>query len=70
VHKYVAELAAACSPASLQIMKRQVYQQLTRELGPSEKEAIQLMVESFARPDFKEGVSSFLEKRPPRFGRV
>jgi enoyl-CoA hydratase/carnithine racemase len=70
VHKYVAELAAACSPASLQIMKRQVYQQLTRELGPSEKEAIQLMVESFSRPDFREGVSSFLEKRPPRFGRV
>ncbi len=51
-------------------MKRQVYQQLTRELGPSEKEAIQLMVESFDRPDFREGVSSFLEKRPPRFGRV
>ena len=51
-------------------MKRQVYQQLTRELGPSEKEAIRLMVESFSRPDFKEGVSSFLEKRPPRFGRV
>jgi enoyl-CoA hydratase/carnithine racemase len=70
VQKYVAELAAACSPASLQIMKRQVYQQLTRELGPSEKEAIRLMVESFSRPDFKEGVSSFLEKRPPRFGRV
>ena len=70
VQKYVAELAAACSPASLQIMKRQVYQQLTRELGPSEKEAIQLMVESFDRPDFREGVSSFLEKRPPRFGRV
>jgi enoyl-CoA hydratase/carnithine racemase len=70
VHKYVAELAASCSPASLQIMKRQVYQQLTRELGPSEKEAIKLMVESFARPDFREGVSSFLEKRPPRFGRV
>ena len=70
VQKYVAELAAACSPTSLQIMKRQVYQQLTRELGPSEKEAIRLMVESFSRPDFKEGVSSFLEKRPPRFGRV
>ncbi len=70
VQKYVAELASACSPASLQIMKRQVYQQLTRELGPSEKEAVQLMVESFGRPDFKEGVVSFLEKRPPRFGRV
>jgi enoyl-CoA hydratase/carnithine racemase len=28
------------------------------------------MVESFGRPDFKEGVASFVEKRPPRFGRV
>lgn len=70
VRQYVADLAAGCSPASLRIMKRQVYQQLTRELGPSEKEAIRLMVESFDRPDFKEGVTSFLEKRPPRFGRV
>ena len=70
VSKYVAELAAACSPTSLQIMKRQVYQQLTRELGPSEKEAIRLMIQSFDRPDFKEGVTSFLEKRPPRFPRV
>jgi enoyl-CoA hydratase/carnithine racemase len=70
VQKYVEELASACSPTSLRIMKRQVYQQLTRDLGPSEKEAIRLMVESFSRPDFKEGVVSFLEKRPPRFGRV
>ncbi len=68
--RYVADLAAGCSPTSLRIMKRQVYQQLTRDLGPSEKEAIALMVESFDRPDFREGVTSFLEKRPPRFGRV
>jgi len=70
VQKYATEMAAACSPTSLQIMKRQVYQQLTRELGPSEKEAIRLMIQSFDRPDFKEGVTSFLEKRPPRFPRV
>lgn len=67
---YVRELAASCSPASMQVMKRQVYQQLTRELGPSHDEAVQLMVESFSRPDFKEGVQSFVERRPPKFPRI
>jgi len=70
VRRYVTDLATGCSPTSMRIMKRQVYQQLTRELGPSEKEAVELMVESFDRPDFKEGVTSFMEKRPPRFDRV
>ncbi len=68
--EYVRELAANSSPASMMVMKRQVYQQLTRELGPSLDEAVKLMVESFDRPDFKEGVTSFLERRPPKFPRV
>ena len=70
VRKYAADLAAECSPTSLAIMKRQVWQQMTRELGPSEKEAVKLMIESFDRPDFREGVMSFLEKRPPKFRRI
>jgi enoyl-CoA hydratase/carnithine racemase len=67
---YVRELAASCSPASMQVMKRQVYEQLTGELGPAQDEAVRLMIESFSRPDFKEGVQSFLERRPPKFPRV
>jgi enoyl-CoA hydratase/carnithine racemase len=70
VRGYVEELAASCSPTSMAIMKRQVYQQLAARLGPSEREAVQLMLESFKRPDFREGVASFLEKRPPRFERL
>ena len=70
VLSYVEDMAAECSPTSMRIMKRQVYQQLTQELGPAEKDAIRLMIESFDRPDFKEGVESFMEKRSPKFGRV
>ena len=67
---YVQDLAANCSPTSIMIMKRQVYQHLTETLGHSEKEAVRLMIESFRRPDFREGVMAFLDKRPPKFERV
>ena len=68
--EYVVDLAEKCSPSSLAVMKRQVYQQLHAGLGPAEREAQQLMVESFGRPDFQEGVQSFLGKRPPKFQRL
>jgi enoyl-CoA hydratase/carnithine racemase len=68
--RYVEELAARCSPISIAIMKRQVYEQLHAGLGAAERESQALMVESFTRPDFAEGVASFLEKRPPHFARL
>jgi enoyl-CoA hydratase/carnithine racemase len=68
--QYVRDLAATTSPASLAIMKRQVYQQLHAGLLGAEREAHQLMLESFGRPDFREGVNSYLERRPPAFERL
>jgi enoyl-CoA hydratase/carnithine racemase len=68
--RYIQELAEKCSPLSLSIIKRQVYEHLTGRLGPAEKEARKLMMESFTRGEFREGVDSWIEKRPPRFGRV
>jgi len=67
---YVRELARGSSPASMAVMKRQVYEQLHAGLGPAERDAQRLMVASFGRPDFKEGVASFLERRDPQFGRL
>ena len=58
------------SPASMAAMKRQVYTELHAGLGAAERKAIELMRESFDRPDFAEGVKSFLERRPPEFPRL
>lgn len=68
--EYVRELARTSSPASMAVMKRQVYTELHAGLGAAERHAIELMRESFGRPDFKEGVASYLERRPPLFGRL
>ncbi len=70
VRDYATELATRCSPASMAIMKQEVYRHLTETLGDAHDDAVRLMRESFNRPDFKEGVASFLEKRPPKFQRI
>jgi enoyl-CoA hydratase/carnithine racemase len=54
----------------MNIMKRQVYTNLTKDLGHAMAESIALMVESFSREDLKEGVQSYVDKRPPKFKRI
>lgn len=65
--EYLRELAASVSPTSLMVIKQQVYRHLMLSLGPAMAETERLMAESLRRPDFREGVRSFLEERPPSF---
>jgi len=67
VMDYARELAAHCSPASMAAIKQQVYRHCETDLATAMKESNELMVASLKRPDFREGVASFVERRPPRF---
>lgn len=67
---YIRELAAVASPTSFKVIKAQVYRHLNMELGEAMRESNALMAESLVREDFKEGVRSFIEKRPPKFKRI
>jgi enoyl-CoA hydratase/carnithine racemase len=64
---YAHQMVVNCSPKSMATMKQQVYTDLQRELPDALAEADRLMLASFKAPDFSEGVTSFLERRDPRF---
>ena len=64
---YARDMATNCSPASMAAMKRQVYADLERGAAEALAEADRLMLASFERDDFREGVASFVERREPRF---
>jgi enoyl-CoA hydratase/carnithine racemase len=64
---YARMLVTECSPASMAVMKQQIYADYDKTLSDSLEDANRLMLESFSRPDFAEGVGSFVERRPPRF---
>ncbi|WNV88377.1 enoyl-CoA hydratase-related protein [Umezawaea sp. Da 62-37] len=64
---YARDLVEHCSPAAMATIKAQVW--AAADSGPREAfaEATRLMVESFARPDFVEGVTASRDRRTPKF---
>jgi enoyl-CoA hydratase/carnithine racemase len=70
VRAYLEDLAAHASPTSLMVMKQQVYRHLLLPFRDAMQESDKLMGESLTRDDFREGVSSFVERRPPKFNRI
>jgi enoyl-CoA hydratase/carnithine racemase len=67
---YIKYLAEVVSPTSIKVIKAQVYRHLNMDLRDAMNETNEWMAESLVREDFKEGVRSFMEKRPPEFKRV
>ncbi|WP_395307417.1 enoyl-CoA hydratase [Mycobacterium sp. AMU20-3851] len=64
---YAEDLARNCSPASMAVIKGQLYGDAGDPVMDVSARAEKLMHESLVRPDLIEGISAFLEKRPPNF---
>ena len=64
---YAEDIAANCSPASMAVIKSQVYGDAARDVVQATALAEVLLHEAMPRPDVIEGITSFLEKRPPQF---
>lgn len=68
--KYLNDMAGTAAPLSIMAMKKQVYKHMMQDFGPAMEETAEWMKVSLAHDDFKEGVASFIEKRPPNFERI
>lgn len=64
---YAQSLADASSPLSMATIKQQVQRHMDSTLAEAVADSDALMRESFEWPDVREGVSSYLERRPPAF---
>jgi enoyl-CoA hydratase/carnithine racemase len=64
---YAHDLATNCSPLAMQAVKQQVATDWTGALDASVATAAALVKEPARRPDFREGVAAYTEKRAPKF---
>ena len=64
---YARDLAANCSPASMALIKHQVLTDLDASYEEASRRAYRAMAVLAQGPDFREGIDSFIQKRPPTF---
>jgi enoyl-CoA hydratase/carnithine racemase len=66
-YAYARDLADFVSPSAIAVIKRQLYDVPFQTLAEATLDANREMVVALRGSDFREGVASFMEKRPPRF---
>ena len=66
-YAYARDLAENVSPSAMAVIKRQLYDVPFQTLAEATIDANREMAVALAGADFREGVASFMEKRPPRF---
>jgi len=66
-YAYARDLADFVSPSAISVIKRQLYDVPFQTLAEATIDANREMQIALKGSDFKEGVASFVEKRPPRF---
>jgi enoyl-CoA hydratase/carnithine racemase len=64
---YARDLAANCSPASMALIKHQVLTDLDASYEQAMRRAYRAMAVLAEGPDFREGIDSFIQQRPPKF---
>ena len=64
---YATDLARRCSPYAMSLIKQQLREDQTRGFVDGRDAARALLATAKQAPDYREGVVSFLERRPPRF---
>jgi enoyl-CoA hydratase/carnithine racemase len=67
-YAYACDLVDFVSPTAMAVIKRQLYDVPFQTLSEAMIDANREMVVALRGADFREGVASFVEKRPPRFG--
>jgi enoyl-CoA hydratase/carnithine racemase len=67
-YRYAGQLIATVSPESLRQTRWQIYRDLHRDVAAAVEDSESLIREMMRQPDYREGVTAFLEKRPPRWG--
>jgi enoyl-CoA hydratase/carnithine racemase len=64
---WAADVAANCSPTSLALIRHQLRADAGSTLDTALRAAYRAMDHTAAGPDFREGIDSFLQRRPPTF---